>query len=142
MPPTLAVPRPRTLLLLGLALVSLFAVLHPSSPTHYSSLAAGASSFGAATRYSGYPPNLPGYREGGFNGSVADGGRFADRRHANATFVVLARNSDLWVRRPAPCASRLAADLLPACTSRRADPSSTRSLLCSPAGGESSLELS
>jgi hypothetical protein len=92
MPPTLAVPRPRTLILLGIALLTLTAVLHPSSPTHYASLAAGAGAFGAASRYSPYPPNLPSRQGGGFNGTTAD------RRHANATFVVLARNSDLWVR--------------------------------------------
>lgn len=94
MPPTLTVPRPRTLILLGVALLTLTAILHPLSPTHYASLAAGASSFGAASRYSPYPPSLPSRKGGGFNGN----GTLTDRRHANATFVVLARNSDLWVR--------------------------------------------
>lgn len=92
MTPTLTVPRPRTLVLLAISLVCFFALLHPSSPTHYSAITSSIS----RPLYSGYPPNMPDFAAAGFNRTGAEG--HADRRHANATFVVLARNSDLWVR--------------------------------------------
>lgn len=88
----MAPSRPRLLLLLALVLFTLTLVLHPSSPASYRTLSEYVPS-----RSSGYPPNLPDRLKAGFtNASIADEGGWEDRRKANATFVVLARNSDLW----------------------------------------------
>ncbi|CED85435.1 glycosyltransferase family 15 protein [Phaffia rhodozyma] len=92
-----ALPRPKVFLIIALSLLSFTLLLHPASPASYSRIYSYVPS-----KSSGYPPNLPDRIKGGFVndtlglGAIPDAGSWEDRRKANATFVVLARNSDLW----------------------------------------------
>ncbi|KAL7411522.1 nucleotide-diphospho-sugar transferase [Mrakia frigida] len=89
--------RPRTAIALVLSLLSLVLLLHPQSP-----ISIPASSFSSSkpyvSPYSSYPPNIPERQAAGWNGTGI--GR-ENRRRANATFVMLARNSDLYEILPA-----------------------------------------